>query len=232
MVAMERRRVAQSKLALFDLDNTLFDREASYRKWAGQFVAGAGLGPDEVEWFVEADGDGYASRSQLWIDARERYRLSETPEFLLASYRAAYIELSEPDHEVHAALSTLRDAGWRIGIVSNGSMPQQADKAVRLGLMPLVDGFCASGEFGFEKPDPRIFNETIMRCTNGDSLHPDARWMVGDAPVPDICGGRSVGLRTIWIDRGRTWEPKDGEPPDITVGSVVEAVREILADPI
>ncbi|MEV7806919.1 HAD hydrolase-like protein [Microbispora sp. NPDC088329] len=27
-------------------------------------------------------------------------------------------------------------------------------------------------------------------------------WMIGDNPTADIAGGRAVGLRTIWINRG------------------------------
>jgi putative hydrolase of the HAD superfamily len=119
-----------------------------------------------------------------------------------------------------------------IGIVTNGSMPQQADKADRLGLLPVVDAFCGSGELGVEKPDRRIFDEAIRRCTGGDPLNLEASWMVGDAPIPDIRGGRAVGLRTIWLDRGRSWNPSDGDPPDVTVGSLVEAVQEILSHPI
>jgi FMN phosphatase YigB (HAD superfamily) len=92
-----------------------------------------------------------------------------------------------------------------------------------------VDGFCASEEIGIEKPDPRIFEEAIRRCT----LRPDATrvrplWMVGDAPIPDIHGGRSFGLGTIWIHRQRSWDPVHGDAPDHSVASVQEAVALIV----
>ena len=57
-------------------------------------------------------------------------------------------------------------------------------------------------------------------------------WMVGDAPIPDIGGGRAVGLRTIWVDRGRVWDPLDGDPPDVTVSSAAAAVHEILSQSV
>ncbi len=88
------------------------------------------------------------------------------------------------------------------------------------------------GELGVEKPDRRIFDETIRRSTGGDPLDQEASSaMVGDAPVADIGGGRGVGLRTIWLHRGRSWNRMDGDPPDVTVGSVAEAVRQILSWP-
>ena len=55
------------------------------------------------------------------------------------------------------------------------------------------------------------------------------RWMVGDAPGPDVGGARLLGLRTAWLHRGRTWDGDDGPRPDVVVGSVAEAVDEILA---
>ena len=194
-------------VALFDLDNTLFDRASAYRRWAAQYVSDAGLAPTEVEWFVEADGDGFTPRKKVWTLARERYGLSGTIEGYIAAYRARYLDCCVPDEKVHASLATLRQSGWRIGVVTNGPMPQQADKAARLGLLPLVDGFSASAELGIEKPDPRIFEEAIGHCAVAPSPAEvgAARWMVGDAPLPDIGGGRAFGL-TAWIHRGRTWD--------------------------
>jgi HAD superfamily hydrolase (TIGR01549 family) len=217
------------KVALFDLDNTLFDRTGIYRAWANEYVAMLGLGQVAFEWLCEIDADGYADRRTLWTKAKERFGLHESVDQLLASYRFAYLNACKPDEAVLEALASLREGGWRIGIVTNGAMPHQADKADRLGFLNVVDAFCGSGELGVEKPDRRIFDEAIRRCTRGKVLSQKARWMVGDAPVSDIQGGRAFGLRTIWLDRGRQWNPSDGDPPDVTVSSLVDAVQEILS---
>ncbi len=220
---------ARTPVALFDLDNTLFDRAATYRRWAVDYVADAGLEPGEVEWLVEADRDGLAPREVVWAAARARYGLSETIDELVAAYRTDYVDHCVPDHAVLDALSTLRRAGWGIGIVTNGPVPQQADKAARLGLLALVDAFCASGELGVEKPDRRIFEEAVRRCAHaarGTDVQP--LFMVGDAPVADIGGGRGVGLTTVWIHRDRPWLPSDGAGPDVTVDSPVAAIEAIL----
>ena len=220
---------ATAKVVLFDLDNTLFDRAAAYRMWATRYVEEAGLGEDEVEWFCEMDEDGFADRRIVWTTAKQRFALGDSVDELLAAYRRGYLKTCAPDAAVLGALALLREKGWRIGIVTNGAMPHQAQKAERLGLLPLVDGFCGSGELGVEKPDRRIFDEALGRCTGGRGFDAAASWMVGDAPVPDICGGRAVGLRTIWIDRGRTWNTGDGDPPDVTVESLAGAIEEILS---
>jgi putative hydrolase of the HAD superfamily len=232
MYPEDARRSAVTKLALFDLDNTLFDRANAYRAWARWFVETRGLGQADVEWFCEMDEDGFADRRTVWRKAKERFRLAESVDELLASYRSATLEACKPTRPVLDALESLRERGWRIGIVTNGPMPRQAEKANRLGLSPFLDAFCGSGELGVEKPDRRIFDEAIRRCADGGPLDQAASWMVGDAPIPDIAGGRAAGLRTIWLNRGRSWNPGDGDPPDVTVGTVVDAVGEILSQAI
>jgi HAD superfamily hydrolase (TIGR01549 family) len=177
------------------------------------------------------DQDGFADRRTVWTHAKQRFGLREPVEELLAKYRTAYLDVCKPDDAVLEALASLRENGWHIGIVTNGAMPHQAQKADRLGLLPFVDAFCGSGELGVEKPDRRIFDVAIERCTRGKPLDLEGCWMVGDAPIPDIVGGRTVGLRTIWLDRGRGWNADDGDPPDVTVGSLVDAVNEILSHP-
>ena len=225
----DRRPCDVTKIVLFDLDNTLFDRANAYREWAHRYVAKMGLDQEEVEWFCEIDQDGFADRRIVWSAAKEKFGLRHPVDQLLASYRSDCLTACRADDSVLVALTSLRESGWRIGIVTNGPMPHQADKAERLGLLRMVDAFCASGELGIEKPDRRIFDEAIRRCTRSAPLRDHASWMVGDAPIPDISGGRAAGLRTVWLDRGRGWNPNDGDPPDVTVSSPVDAVHEILS---
>jgi HAD-hyrolase-like len=79
------------------------------------------------------------------------------------------------------------------------------------------------------KARSRDLSQTIRRCaTSPFASEVRALWMVGDAPLPDIGGGRSVGLGTVWMDRGRAWDVGHGPAPDAIAGSVNEAVNHIL----
>ncbi|GAA2731322.1 HAD hydrolase-like protein [Actinocorallia aurantiaca] len=51
----------------------------------------------------------------------------------------------------------------------------------------------------------------------------DGGWMVGDSATADITGGRTAGLKTCWISRGRPW-PLPERSPDRIVGHVTEAI--------
>ncbi len=120
-------------VALFDLDNTLYDREGTIRRWAAAYVEGRPDPAGEVEWLCEVDGDGMTDRTEMWTQVRRRYGLDTPVPELVARYRREYLDALEPDPRSHRALGLLRDAGWRIGVVTNGPMPHQAHKAERPG---------------------------------------------------------------------------------------------------
>jgi FMN phosphatase YigB (HAD superfamily) len=214
-----------TRLALFDLDNTLVDRQVAYRRWASSFVGRLGLDDTELEWLVAVDDDGFATRENVFGPARARWGLPESIPELVDAYRNDYPRFFVPDDRVNDALGRLRRAGWLIGIVTNGP-PSQREKIARTGLLDLVDTYCISDEVGAAKPDSKIFDEAVSRC-GLDRDEPHTVVMVGDAPEPDIGGGRAMGFRTIWIDRGRRW-PITAYRPDAVAGSVPDVVTLLL----
>jgi HAD superfamily hydrolase (TIGR01549 family) len=214
-----------ARFVLFDLDNTLIDRQLAFMKWASSFAKGSGLGADAVEFLCEADEDGFATREALFEAARERLRLTEPVDDLIVRYRTEYPQMFQPDPAVLAALRRLRLHRFRIGVVTNGPVTQN-EKLARTGLSSLVDGVCISEEFGVEKPDPRIFAEAIRRCC-GDEVPREGGWMVGDTVQSDIAGARTIGLRSIWMARGRTWAHADFVP-DAIASDVPDAAELIL----
>jgi putative hydrolase of the HAD superfamily len=214
-----------TRFVLFDLDNTLFDRNAAFENWAAGFAESRGLGRSAVDLLCEADEDGFASRESVFDAARNRLHLADSTEALIAEYRRDYIGFIHPDPSTLRALVKLRARNVRVGIITNGPSTQH-EKIERLGLLPLVDGVCVSHEFGAEKPDPRIFHEAIRRCC-GEVVPPDAGWMVGDSAPHDIAGGHGVGMPTVWLSRGRTWSEPQFRPTLIASGAS-DAVDQIL----
>jgi HAD superfamily hydrolase (TIGR01549 family) len=211
-------------LALFDLDNTLADRAAAFERWVGVFTAHFDL-PDEAAtpWMLEADGDGFAPRLEFLAAVRERLHLTPTVAELVEWYDATYPASYVREEDSIEALERLREAGWAVGVVTNGRTTQQMEKMRRTGLDHVVDAVCVSEALGVRKPDRRIFEEAARRC--GTELH---GFMVGDSPTADVGGGKAAGLRTVWLARGRHWD--SGPAPDVVVGTVSEAVAHLLAD--
>jgi putative hydrolase of the HAD superfamily len=213
-------------LALFDLDNTLIDRTSAFVESARRFALDHGLDPaDVVPFLVDADQDGHAGW-EVWLTAaKERYGLADTVDALRAAHQDRYDACFTPDARVHEALGRLRDAGWKVAVVTNGP-PRQATKVTICGLDDYVDACCVSEVEGVRKPDPRIFEAAAERC--GTTVA--GAWMIGDSPEADIAGAHAIGARSIWIARGRAW-PADAPcpPPTHTVADIPAAVDILLA---
>jgi len=208
-------------LALFDLDNTLLDRATSFLRWATRFAAEHALGPADVAWLVDADGDGSVPRPLFLAAIREQFAV----DLPMTAYQAEIVELVELDPAVPLALDGLRAVGWRVAIVTNGQTRQQSAKIRHTGLDAHVDAVAISEEAGERKPGRRIFEVAAQRC--GARLSDG--WMIGDAAEADIGGGRSAGLRTVWMRRGREWDA--AFPPPDRVADDIPAAVEALSSP-
>jgi len=208
-------------LALFDLDNTLIDREAAFRRWSQAFICTHGL-PEEAWPFMEsADQDGMTPKEVFFAEIRSAFDISTGIEELMNRYYVDYPACYNVDPRTVAGLRQLRAREWRIGVITNGG-PAQLAKLEATNLIQHVDAICVSEVVGASKPDPAIFKMAAELCER-----PLEGWMTGDSASADIAGGRGVGLRTIWIARGRSWAPSDSAP-DAMVASVPQAIKIIL----
>lgn len=90
----------------------------------------------------------------------------------------------------------LKDAGYRIGVVSNaeGRVARDLDNAGYRGLFETV---VDSHVVGVEKPDPAIF--AIALTTMG--AEPDSTVYLGDVPSVDVIGARAAGITAVLLDR-------------------------------
>jgi putative hydrolase of the HAD superfamily len=210
-------------VALFDLDNTLLDREAAFARWARSFCTAHRLPDDARDWLVVADDDGMRPRDELFAGVRSRFALDDPVADLVHAYHRDYPMTFEFPDDSRNALRRLRAAGWKVAVVTNGPKSQERKLEVAR-LRDEVDAVCVSALVDSWKPDSGIFEEAARRC--GVSLD---GWMIGDSGPADIRGGQGVGLRTIWFHRGRTWD-LGGPEPDAQAADVPAAVRIILGD--
>jgi HAD superfamily hydrolase (TIGR01549 family) len=98
--------------------------------------------------------------------------------------------------DVRPVLHGLRRNGLRLAVISNwhrglGIFCRE------MNLSDLMDAIIASADIGIEKPDPRIFSETVRRL----GVKPDRIVHIGDLPHEDFDGAVSAGFRAILMDR-------------------------------
>jgi putative hydrolase of the HAD superfamily len=110
--------------------------------------------------------------------------------------------------DAHDALTRLRRAGLRLGVVSNsdGRVEEALEAA---GLREYFEVVVDSTVAGVEKPDPAIFRRALAAL----GVPPAAALYVGDLYEVDILGARAAGLAAVLL-------LPSGAPPRVGCASV------------
>nr|WP_237523676.1 HAD family hydrolase [Streptomyces sp. SID4926] len=206
-------------MALFDLDNTLIDRQGGLHAWAGEFTRSRGL-PEEAAALVRT-----RLRSRAHPDdfryLREELGLSDDATDLWREYVEGMARSVQCFPGVPEGLASLRAMGWTLGVATNGAAAIQRAKLHATGLASLFDAVTISEAVGARKPERALFDAAAVAC--GASLAAGG-WMIGDNPATDMAGASAAGLRTAWVADGREWT--DGpHQPNVVAASAVEAIE-------
>ena len=215
------------RAVLLDLDDTLLDYSGGVDAcWAGACADAAG-GVAQAP-LVAALAE---TRRSFWRDPahnrRERVdmrrawtsiasqalercgadpRLGKAIAEAFAARRRAVMTLF-PD--ARRCLTTLRDRGLPLGLVTNGDAREQRAKIERHDLASFFGAIVIEGEFGAGKPDAEVYQAALAAL--GVAPGPEV-WMVGDHLEFDVAGPQRLGLRGAWLDR-----PGMGVPDDVAV---------------
>ncbi len=232
---MTPRRI---EVVLFDLDDTLHDDTAAYRRAAtrvAEEIAGElGLDVGALNAAYVEEAEGFWSRlsnddlTVKMVDVRKRLwaralaRLGVTDDALAArcardynTYRRGYFSLFPGVREF---LSSLRRQGKRIGLVTNGFAETHNDKITELNLRDVLDAIFIADEIGMVKPDPRLFAHACETL----GAPPERAAMVGDRYERDVRGAIEAGLFTVWVNVRDERLPLGAPPPDAVCGTILE----------
>ena len=208
---------------LFDLDGTLLDRLSCLRVYLyGQVERLANdlhaLPFDEyMDRVIESDAHGHADKEELFRRIERDFALSPgTWHRLLDDFLTYFPHICVPFPKAHQTLTTLRQQGLKMGLVTNGGVDSQQPKIDGLGIARYFDTMLISEAEGVAKPDAEIF----QRATDNLGVSPDQAVMIGDNSEADIRGAKSYGMKAIW-KRDAYWEA-----PEI-VDAIVDNLDEL-----
>lgn len=88
---------------------------------------------------------------------------------------------------------------YSLVLITNGAPDLQREKIERTGIGKFFSAVFISGDIGIGKPDIRFFKPILERF----SINPSSTVLVGDNLDTDIKGAQNIGVRSIWINRGR-----------------------------
>lgn len=113
--------------------------------------------------------------------------------------------------DVVPVLNVLQDR-YTIGLLTNGNTePDRCGLSGRFGFTVF------SQEYGFEKPDPRLFEAAIQRA----GCRRDQIVNVGDSLETDVDGAKRAGVAAIWLNR-KGKRNNTGVEPDYEITSLTE----------
>ena len=189
-------------------DIEVYERLAAYLKYQGIY-----LSADELRWFFFEKKALQKKHSKetfpendyrrIWYEILYENQYAYTGpdinrstivEDIVKLQRALAVRKIKLYSGVYAALNDLRRR-YRLGIVSDA----QADHAYPELKMTGIYGFfytvIVSAEFGYRKPDVRLFRECLRRLGVG----PEEAVYVGNDTARDVKGANDAGMRSVLI---------------------------------
>lgn len=231
---------------LFDLDDTLIDWSGKELEWEelnrplveNIYVHLERHGhhlPDRAAFF-----DAFVNRvHEVWDEAKEDLSGPEFREALRrvcvdAGFEPAEAVIDEllqaynwrpmpgvvPYPDTVFVLEALREAGYRLGLVTNSFYPMWM-RDIELAHYNLLDFFdvrISASDAGYIKPHTAIYEQALALL----DAAPERTVFVGDRPQHDILGANEAGLISVLIDPPHLAREKDGIEADYTICSLSE----------
>lgn len=219
----------------FDLDGTLLDHRSAagtaIRQWLddrGWVTPGTSSPTDE---WLRLENDNFARyvRGNVsfqqqridrvtgflkWLDVDvDEFNPDELFKEYLALYETSWV--AYPD--ALGVLDEVQRMGLPVGVLTNGSKPQQEAKLRAIGLHDRFDVVLASSELPAGKPDPRAFH-AFCKALN---TTPPQVLFAGDDLQSDVHGAIRAGLRAVWVNRS--------EGTGSTDAPVIESLNGVVA---
>lgn len=210
---------------IFDLDNTLIDRNAAMRQSLHNWLSSQGFAGPQLETALnhcmQYDNWGYTNRQEFttWLlhQYGNKQNITTTPTELQHLLHVNNSLNVKPDTTVQGLLQTL-GTQYQLVLATNGGSKTQLAKIQQAQLEQYFQprAIFVSGEMEFEKPDPRYFKIIIEEL----QLDVTKALVIGDNLHNDIQAANECGLYTCWVSHGR--EGEAGIQPYMTIENITE----------
>jgi len=219
-------RMKKIEALLFDLDNTLMDRDRTFRSFCLQFVQEllGHLEPETAEQVVEEmivrDADGYRDKDGYFTELSEvlPWENAVSAAEIRAFYDENYAQHGAIMKHAESVLQYCRERGYILGLVTNGKKHIQHAKVDLLQLRPYFKALVISEEAGISKPGRDIYQLALDQV----GVNPANALFIGDHPVNDIWGAGQAGIQGIWLRRNHQWDDQLNIQPWRTIDELDE----------
>ncbi|MGZ7149227.1 HAD family hydrolase [Bacillus sp. BC08] len=193
------------KAMLFDLDDTLLDRDKAVDKL---FLLVLEKCYEDVSdtvknnmllKFKEYDKGKYGNSDKtivlesLFDEFAPKYRLPHN--YIQDFWNENFPKCFSIDQTTIHFLNHIK-RHFKVGIITNGSTQRQKAKIINTNLNNYFDTFIISEEVGLSKPDNRIFELALNKL----NAQPQNTLFVGDDLEKDIAGCQNANIKGIWFN--------------------------------
>ncbi|MBR4443009.1 MAG: HAD family hydrolase [Clostridia bacterium] len=216
------------KGVVFDLDHTLYDRDASSRAAMSRFF-------DEYPEYV-VPGVSRAQAQEAVVGAEHACiyggwravaaRLRDTgilqgdftARFIVDYFQTQYAENMARFPFVRPALERLQRMGMKLGLITNGNPRHQTAKIAALGEADRFDEIIIGSDPATAKPHVDLFLDMAerLRCLPCELIY------AGDNPVNDVDASRRAGYVAVWVRTITPWQFPDIPQPEWQVDTVAD----------
>lgn len=189
------------RAVLFDLDNTLLNRDASVKKFIGlqyerlqKYIEHI---PKEkyITRFIELDDRGYVWKDKVYQQLTDELAIDAiTWEKLFQDYLDNFKYCCVPFEHLIEILNVLKECNITLGMITNGYGQFQMANIKALDIEKYFDTILISEWEGIKKPNPLIFK----RATERLGVKPNQCLFVGDHPANDVRAAKELGMKSIW----------------------------------
>jgi putative hydrolase of the HAD superfamily len=208
---------------IFDLDNTLIDRNAAMQQTIKDWLTEQGYAGTPLQTALtdcmQRDNWGYANRLEFsaWMLSRYGKSKDTTARQLQQLLHINNSRNVQPDLQVQTLLQNLRNQ-YLLVLATNGGSSTQRGKLKQSQLESFFqpEAIFVSGEMEFEKPDPQYFKKIIDKL----QLDAESTMVIGDNLQNDIQAANACGLYTCWVSHDRKGEA--GIQPHMVIRNITE----------
>ena len=144
-------------------------------------------------------------------------KLEQLPLFLAELHRGIARKRLRLYPQVQETLDQLRTL-YHMAVVTDAQSAYAVPELRAVGLLKYFNPVIVSGDYGYRKPDPRLFQKAL------DALHaqPEQAIFIGNDLYQDIFGAQQVGMKAIFIPSNQGNTSYQTISPDYTISRFAE----------
>jgi len=139
-------------------------------------------------------------------------KMEQMPVFLADMFRGVSRRRLKLYPGVRRVLDELRHR-CRLAVISDGQRAWALPEMRTVGIDAYFDPIVVSGDYGFRKPDPRLFEQALVKM----GLAPWEVLYVGNDMYRDIYGPKQLGIKTVFFSSNQGRKHMDGVAPDYII---------------